>query len=98
MCPVIKFPYRLFVGILLLFFEMVLTSFILLIETLVDPISPKIKDLSNVPNCGVSTDYERATEGKLCDLTPQPCYYTLVVNKVFKGKKKVTYSVINIMC
>lgn len=51
--------------------------------------APVTIDNTEKPYCGVGGNIEEATNGKGCDLTQQPCFYTLTVTKVFKGIKQV---------
>ena len=53
---------------------------------------PVTIDNTNKPFCGISGDIGQATNANGCDLTQQPCFYTLTVTNVFKGNKQVIYS------
>ncbi|XP_019849854.1 PREDICTED: uncharacterized protein LOC100636237 isoform X2 [Amphimedon queenslandica] len=51
--------------------------------------SPVTIDNTNKPSCGISDDIEEATNANGCDLTHQPCFYTLTVTNVFKGNLQI---------
>lgn len=57
--------------------------------------SPVTIDNTNKPSCGISDDMEQATNANGCDLTHQPCFYTLTVTNVFKGNMQVIFVICN---
>jgi hypothetical protein len=44
-----------------------------------------VVDTSNEKNCGMIRSIREAVNGKRCDLTEQPCYYTLTISQIYKG-------------
>ena len=63
---------------------------LILIGQTVDPIvvSPET-NLTDSENCGLSASDSYGINGSGCDITRQPCYYTVNVTRVYKGNYTV---------